>query len=219
MRLLAVIAKGPAQLRTAWNSWVWRHILRAPRLRVHYGAQIWGDRHIHVGSDFRAGRLLWLEAVERYASQVFAPRLVLGDRVSCSDAVHIACIDSVIIGNDVLIGSKVHITDHNHGAYQGSAAHSSPQQPPAVRALTGRPVVIEERVFLADGVVVLPGSHVGAGTIVGANSVVLGILPPDSICVGTPARPIKQWDAAAKQWRAIKTAAACVPTSPTNDIL
>lgn len=201
MRLLASIAKGPAHLRTAWSSWVWQRILRAPRLRVHYSAQIWGDRHIRVGSDFRAGRLLWLEAVERYGPQQFAGRLVLGDRISCSDAVHIACIQSVTIGNDVLIGSKVHITDHNHGKYQGTAEHSMPQQPPAARALTGQPVVVEDRVFLADGVVVLPGSHIGAGTIVGANSVVSGTLPPESICVGTPARPIKQWDAASRQWR------------------
>jgi len=89
--------------------------------------QIIGRRRMQVGSGFRAGRLLWLEAVESYGAQNFTPRLSIGERVSCSDAVHISCAFELHIGNDVLMGSKVHVTDHNHGLYQGAGQQSSPQ--------------------------------------------------------------------------------------------
>ena len=199
---LTKLARGAAAIRVRWRSALWRRILRAPGISLGDGCQIIGEKHLHVGKDFRAGRLLWLEAVPRYRGQHLEPKLIIGKRVSCSDSVHIACAFSVTIGNDVLIGSKVHITDHNHGIYGGTGSHSTPDQPPAERPLHGAKVIIEDRVFLADGVVVLPGSVIGAGVIVGANSTVSGSLPPDTICVGTPARPIKRFDASTNMWQA-----------------
>jgi acetyltransferase-like isoleucine patch superfamily enzyme len=203
MNALTVLAKGPAMLSVLARSWLWQRIMKAPDIELQQGCQILGHRHIHIGPNFRAGRLLWLEAVTEFGEKKFTPALSIGGRVSCSDGVHIACAIRVTIGNDVLIGSKVHITDHNHGSYRGSAPHSSPDVPPAQRVLTGAPVDIGDRVFLADGVVVLPGSIIGAGTVVGANAVVSGTLPPDSICAGTPARPIKTFDHVLQRWQSV----------------
>lgn len=203
MNVLTVLAKGPAMLGVLARSWLWQRIMGAPGIELQQGCQILGHRHIRIGRDFRAGRLLWLEAVTEFGPQTFAPQLIIGERVSCSDGVHIACANRLTIGNDVLIGSKVHITDHNHGNYRDSAPHSSPDVPPAKRALAGAPVEIGDRVFLADGVVVLPGSFIGAGTVVGANAVVSGTLPPDSICAGTPARPIKTFDHVLQRWQSV----------------
>ena len=39
--------------------------------------------------------------------------------------------------------------------------------------------------------IVLPGVTIGDGTIVGAGSVVTKDLPPEMVCVGVPARPLK----------------------------
>jgi acetyltransferase-like isoleucine patch superfamily enzyme len=203
MNVLTVLAKGPAMLGVRVRSWLWQRIMEAPGIELQQGCQILGHRHIRIGRNFRAGRLLWLEAVTEFGQQTFAPQLTFGERVSCSDGVHIACTTRVTIGNDVLIGSKVHITDHNHGNYRASSPHSSPDVPPAQRLLVGAPVEIGDRVFLADGVIVLPGSVIGAGTVVGANAVVSGTLPPDSICVGTPARPIKTFDRVLQRWRSV----------------
>lgn len=217
MTFLAKLAMKPNSVRTRLRSWLWQRVLGVPGLQVQFGVQILGHRNMRIGRGFRAGRMLWLEAVEEYFGQRFTPQLVIGERMSCSDSVHIACAHQVIIGNDVLVGSKVHITDHNHGSYSGRATHSLPDQPPALRALVGAPVIIGDRVFLADGVVVLPGSCIGAGTIVGANAVVSGTLPPDSICVGSPARPIKRFDRTALAWASILSdsppaASASLPT-------
>lgn len=202
-RFARILAKGPQLLRQRVRNALWRCILACPELALGEGAQIFGDRRMRLGQGFRAGRLLWLEAVSAYGAHRYTPTLTIGARFSGSDAVHIACAYSVEIGDDVLVGSKVHITDHNHGLYQGLGPHSSPDAPPAGHPLHGRAVRIGHRVFLADGVVVLPGSTIGDGVIVGANSVVSGHLPPHTICVGAPARPIKRYDAMSQTWQRI----------------
>ena len=48
---------------------------------------------------------------------------------------HIGCTHRFVIGDDVLTGSKIYITDHNHGVYRGANA-DSPVIPPSDRRLT-----------------------------------------------------------------------------------
>jgi len=199
-RLLRVLAKGPKLLRQRLRDALWQRILDCPGFSVGADALIIGDRQMCLGEGFRAGRMLWLETVSRYGPYMYAPRLIVGRQFSGSDALHIACAFSVEIGDDVLVGSKVHITDHNHGLYQGGDGECSPSVPPAIRPLHGAPVRIGNRVFLADGVVVLPGSDIGDGAIVGANSVVRGRLDPDTIYVGCPARAVKRHASATGTW-------------------
>ncbi|URI09279.1 hypothetical protein MW290_27320 [Aquincola tertiaricarbonis] len=202
-RFARILAKGPQLLLQRVRNALWRCILACPELELGEGAQIFGDRRMRLGQGFRAGRLLWLEAVSVYGTHRYTPTLTIGARFSGSDAVHIACAYSVEIGDDVLVGSKVHITDHNHGLYRGEGPHSSPDVPPAGRPLQGGAVRVGHRVFLADGVVVLPGSTIGDGVIVGANSVVSGHLPAHTMCVGAPARPIKRYDTTSQTWQRI----------------
>jgi lipopolysaccharide O-acetyltransferase len=152
-----------------------------------------------MGEDFSAGQGLWLEAVLRHHGQTFTPRIVLGRNVTVSAWSHIAATHYVEIGDDVLIGSKVVITDHNHGYYSGS--HTSPMIPPNFRPLScDKEVVIGRNVWLGDGVVVTPGSRIGEGSVIGANAVVTGTIPPFTIAAGIPARPLKQYDSRINEW-------------------
>ena len=199
-RLLAFLYRLPTSLADRLRRLVWSRLLNTRIMCLGGQCQILGRRHLQIGTAFRAGRMLWLEAVEQYGHQSFQPRLSIGERVSCSDSVHIACAFEVHIGNDVLMGSKVHVTDHNHGRYQGEEPHSSPFDRPSARELHGAPVHIGNRVFLADNVVVLPGSRIGDGVVVGANAVVRGMLPDNTLCVGAPARPLKRFDQTSMSW-------------------
>lgn len=58
----------------------------------------------------------------------------------------------------------------------------------------GGGVVIEDYVWLASRVTVLPGVTIGKGSVVGACSVVTKDVPPMSIVVGIPARVIGKRD-------------------------
>ncbi len=171
-----------------------------PRLRIHPSGQLLGLRYITIGDKFTAGRGLWLEAVTVNDGVVFRPAITIGDNVIVNENVHIAAVDRVAIGNDVLIASRVFISDHNHGVYGGDG-HSSPDVPPRLRALTiAQPVTIGDRVWIGEMVSILPGVTIGAGSIIGAGSVVSRNVPPDAIAVGSPARVVKIFDRAQQQW-------------------
>ncbi|WP_416196725.1 hypothetical protein [Selenomonas sp.] len=167
-------------------------------------ARVNGTEYMEIGRHFRAGRGLWLEAIDQYGegetAQHFTPRLVIGDNVGLSEYVHIGCVHHIEIGNDVLMGSKIYITDHNHGVYRG-AHPDSPDIPPAKRPLTeGESIIIEDNVWIGEFCTILPGVTIGYGSIIGSHTTVTHDIPPKSIAVGSPAKVIKQWDEEKGAW-------------------
>ena len=159
---------------------------------------------MRIGEDFHAGDGLWLEAVLGYGEgagkQEFRPQLTIGRSAQLSDQVHIGCLYLVSLGDHLLVGSRVLISDHTHGCYRGAEA-SDPATPPAQRALhSAGPVRVGNNVWLGDGVAVLAGADIGDGCVIGANSVVTGALPAGSMAVGAPARAIRRWDALHRDW-------------------
>ncbi|MDX8384567.1 MAG: hypothetical protein R8M45_10835 [Ghiorsea sp.] len=81
----------------------------------------------------------------------------------------------VKIGGDVIISWGTFITDSDHHPINGK--------------LIMEDTIISEHVWLAAGVQVLKGSHIGSDSIVAANAVVLkGVYPNQSLLAGTPAK-------------------------------
>lgn len=126
----------------------------------------------------------------------------IGKNVQFNDYVHVASVRSVVIGDNVLIASKVFITDHNHGSY-GAKNPSSPMVPPIERELSSAPVRIEDNVWIGEFVSVLPGVTIGIGSIIGTMSVVTKDIPPYSIAIGSPARVVKQYNFDRKIWEKV----------------
>ena len=169
-------------------------------LRLGRNPRVLGLRHLSIGRDFRARDFFWLEAVTDYEGIVYDPHIEIGHGVCVSDFVHIAATNKVVIGDGVLAGSRVLITDHNHGKYDGTA-QTDPEEPPSSRRLScDRSVTIGRNVWLGDGVVVLAGASIGEGSVIGANSVVTGPIPPNCIAAGMPARPLRHYHHAEKAW-------------------
>jgi lipopolysaccharide O-acetyltransferase len=160
-----------------------------------------GKRWISIGAGFISGPRLRLDALP--IAKTTAPILTIGDNVQVNDTVHVGAVQSVTIGNRVLIASNVFITDHNHGTYSEDGEHSDPHVPPALRPLSCSPVRIEDDVWIGEYVVVLPGVTIGRGSIIGAMSVVSRDIPPYSIAVGSPARIVKQFDAESQRWEKV----------------
>ena len=177
--------------------------LRAPGFRTRCSPHLSGLSHMHIGRNFSAGDSLWLEAVVDYAGERLSPVLTIGDDVGLSDNVHITCINSVTIGSGTLIGSRVIVTDNSHGVYRGDG-QSAPDTVPMQRKLhSPAAVVIGRNVWIGDGVAVLPGATIGDGAIIGANSVVTGMVPAGVIAVGSPARIVRRWNEASGIWEPI----------------
>lgn len=170
-----------------------------PARLIRRPAYIRGRRGMRWGRDFTTGVGVRLDAFGGKDE----PILCIGDRVQLNDYVHIGAIESVVIGNDVLIASRVLITDHNHGGYQEMQEQSSPYINPADRSLVSKPVRIGDRVWIGENVSILPGVNIGNGAIIGAGSVVIGDVPAETIAVGVPARVVKKYDGQKKAWVAV----------------
>lgn len=139
--------------------------------------------------------------IETFPQIVTANKLLkFGKNVQLNDYVHITAAHSVEIGNNVLMASKIYISDCTHGSYIGNEDDSDPMSLPIDRRLSVKAVKIEDNVWLGEFVSILPGVTVGQGTIVGANSVVSKSLPPFVIAVGSPAKPIKFYNFESKRW-------------------
>jgi len=175
-------------------------LLKAPGLRLGPGCRVLGGRHVSFGRGIYVERNLWLEAVTSYRGQRFHPQIVIGDEVCFSDGVHISSIASVAIGSGCLFGSKIYVSDHNHGIYRGQQ-QSSPDEPPAHRLLGGGgPVVIGENVWVGDNSVILGPATIGRSAVIAANSVVRGEVPANTIVAGAPAKPIKVFNPTTGTW-------------------
>ena len=174
-------------------------------ISLHPDSKISGTEYMEIGQHFSSERGLWMEAVDEYGTQHFKPRLIIGDNVSLSEYVHIGCANHIEIGSNVLLGSKIYITDHNHGVYRG-AHPDSPDVPPVNRPLTeGESIFIGDNVWIGEFCTILPGVTIGYGSIIGSHTTVTHDIPPKCIAVGSPARVIKQWDEEKKIWAPVSS--------------
>ena len=159
-------------------------LFKTAHLKIGRYTKIVGRKYIVIGTEVTFGRFCWIEAVHQYYQYQYNPQIIIGNQVSASDFLHIGAINNVTIGNGVLIGSKVLITDHNHGCYSGEG-QSCPEEIPQKRILySGGPVVIEDNVFIGDNVIILNNVKIGYGSVIGANVVVTEDIPPNTIVTG-----------------------------------
>ena len=144
--------------------------------------------------------------------------LSIGDRTICSAKIYferegaavrvgsrsvlgrsaILSAQEVIVGDDVLIASNVTISDHDsHSVFWRERRSDTTDW------YEGRknwqhvkigPVVIEDKVWIGMGAIVLEGVRIGEGSVVGAGSVVTKNVPRYSLVAGNPAKVIRKLD-------------------------
>jgi acetyltransferase-like isoleucine patch superfamily enzyme len=158
-----------------------------PGSRVMHPYYLMNPQLVTIGAGFIGCSGLRIEAVTAYHQQQFSPRIIIGNHVEMNFNVHIGAIDRIEIGDNVLVGSHVLITDHFHG---GSTPEEL-EEAPRLRPLVSRgPTIVEEGVWIGEGACVMPGVRVGRGAIIGANAVVSRDVARGSVVAGVPARPL-----------------------------
>lgn len=158
-------------------------------------------RNIKIGKNFTAGVGCRIEAFPIGDPHEIC--IEFGENVQINDYVHIGAVGSIKIGNNVLMASKIYISDHNHGSYDDEIS-DHPLSIPIERLPICKPVVIGDNVWLGESVCVLPGVKIGEGCVIGALSVVTKSIPAYSIAVGSPAKVVKQYNFANNKWEKIK---------------
>lgn len=91
------------------------------------------------------------------------------------------CSEHIKIGNYVGIGRNVCIRDNNGGHYINRPFYKE-----------SRPVIIEDKAWIASNVTIMPGVTVGEGAIIGANSFVTENVPPYTMVSGNPAKIVDE---------------------------
>jgi acetyltransferase-like isoleucine patch superfamily enzyme len=151
-------------------------------------------RNIRIGRHSSVGTMSYVacERIEigedaRIREQVYVggPQLpesafVLGSRTIVLQFAFINPTKPVTIGDDTGIGG--HCLIFTHGAW--------------LNVLDGypvnyEPVTLGKSVWLPWRVFLMPGTNIGDGSVIGANSLVSGTIPPNSLAVGSPAKVIR----------------------------
>lgn len=154
------------------------------------GFSIKSGECITIGENFYSGRDLYLQAWTIYRGEKIGltPSIKIGNDVSFMDDCQVSCMNKIVIGNGVLFGNNVFITDNFHG--KNSKEELS--VPPLNRKLYSRgPVIIGNNVWIGRNVCIMPGVKIGDGAVIGANAVVTHDIPSACIAAGVPAKIIK----------------------------
>lgn len=127
--------------------------------------------------------------------------LFIGDNCEFGDYTHIVALKKVSIGNNVLVASKVFISDCSHGYYGDDENYiiDKPDSKPNDRKLFYKSVYIGDNVWIGENVVILAGAYIGNGCIIGANSVITKNIPDNSIVVGNN-KIIKKYNCTSGKW-------------------
>ena len=173
--------------------------LTLPQARlIRRPAYIRGKRSLSGCNGLTTGRFC------RFDLNGIRQTLQIGDHCEMGDMTHIVAHEKVQIGNNVLIASKCFISDTNHGNYKGDSP-DGPESAPNQRSLTTGAVVIGNNVWIGENAVILAGSSICDGCIIGANSVVTGkTYSEPCILAGAPARIIKKWNPGTGTWEKVK---------------
>lgn len=149
---------------------------------------------------FRYWNAIALRVRSRYWRAHFGacgPGLVVGGRLTIKRPENVFAGTGVLFSEEVYINARgpVHIGDHARLStfVRINTSTLDPGTPPDERSAHAyEPVRIGKYAWLATGVTVNPGVTIGEGAVVGAGAVVTGDLPPYALCVGVPAKPIRE---------------------------
>jgi acetyltransferase-like isoleucine patch superfamily enzyme len=108
--------------------------------------------------------------------------LEIGDNVFINYGSSLVAASHVRIGNGCLIGTHVMVMDSDFHRVEDKAWDT-----------TGRPIILEERVWLGNRSIVLKGVTIGHDAVVAAGSVVTRNVPPRTVVAGVPARVVRRF--------------------------
>ncbi len=107
-------------------------------------------------------------------------KLVIGDFSWIGDDVGLYSLGEIEIGKNVVISQKSYLCTGSHDYLQ-------PDFP-----IFAKKITIKDECWLATDVYVAPGITIHKGTVVGSRSSVYKDLPENKICIGNPAKVIRE---------------------------
>lgn len=88
---------------------------------------------------------------------------------------------AINIADEVMIAHKVNLVTAGHPVEPGKRREY----------ITAEPITIEANVWIGTAATIMPGVHIGEGSVVGAGAVVTHDVPPATLVAGVPAAVIR----------------------------
>ena len=110
--------------------------------------------------------------------------LSVGDNVSIHPLCYIDALGGIGIGDNVSIAHNTSLISFDH-------TYSNKEMPIKYNPLKGDSIFIDNDVWIGCGVRILAGAKIGSRVIVGAGSIVKGVLESNSLYVGIPCKKVK----------------------------
>ena len=147
---------------------------------LHFGTkQIRGSKlesRLLIGSgaalETRGGNIRYGADIEVFSNA----HLELGKSIAFNINATIICGDHIQIGDNVCFGRNVTVRDNSGEHFMSRKVYKNK-----------RPVTIGQHSWITEQCMVMPGSKIGVGVIVGAGSMVQGKLPNFTLATGRPA--------------------------------
>lgn len=157
---------------------------------IHYRMiHLCGEKYMRIGNmtDIHEGATL--TAWDNINGVQFSPKISIGNNCNIGAYSHITACNKIVIGDNLLTGLNVTITDNQHGEF----IEEQLSMPPINRPLLSKgPVIIGSNVWIGSNACIMPNVKIGNGVVVGANSVVTKDIPDNCMVAGCPAKIIKK---------------------------
>ncbi len=109
---------------------------------------------------------------------------------------HLACYQSIVIGDDVIISWGVTIVDHDSHSIEWDKRRNDVRDGGRGRKdwthVPHAGVVVKDKAWIGFNVSILKGVTIGEGAVIGACSVVTRDIPPYAVAAGNPARLVRE---------------------------
>jgi len=139
-----------------------------------------------IGDDFQTGQGASIREDNIIGNNVSVGTnavLEFGNRIGNRVRIHSCCfLEMVTIEDDVFIGPNVVFTDDPH-----------PMNCPRYKECLGG-ATVKRLARIGANCTILPGVIIGENSLIGAGSVVVKNIPPNSVAAGSPARVLKSID-------------------------
>jgi acetyltransferase-like isoleucine patch superfamily enzyme len=157
-----------------------------PLIDIRNGSELIIENNVTLNSSNQSYHLNLHSPVKLFADRPGA-KIKIGENTR----IHGTCIhayESIIIGKNCLIAGNCQIIDGN--------GHDLSFPDVENRIFTkgkSKPVFIADNVWIGANSIILPGTTIGYGSVIAANSVVVHDIPRMVLAGGNPAKVIKQY--------------------------
>ena len=182
---------GPKLMSRARMAWV---RFRNPHANIEFGRDVYlgpgFSLHMPYGGTFRTGDKV--EFRRNFRAELGGPasEITIGDgSIFTYDSI-IQCDTTISIGRQCTFGQATMMVDGNH-------RYRDPSRPLLDQGYDYRSLVVEDLVTSMSKVTII--NSIGRRAVIGANAVVTKPIPPYTLAVGVPARPVDYFGPAGEE--------------------